>query len=239
MNEATPITNEADELAVSADAAEAAETPEVEEIEVPELEAEEAEEEEAEEAEEEEADEPQVSDAFDWYVVHVFSGYENKARMALEERISSLGKQDCFGEILVPEEEVVERTKTGVTRQRKKRFYPGYILVHMDLNSETWHIVKNTPKVTGFVGGNGRTPPKVPPHEVAKVKGKLASGTAAVKPKMEFEKGETIHVIEGPFANFNGVVDEVRPEKGKLRVMVSIFGRATPVELDFMQVKKT
>ena len=221
MTEASPITNESDDVV-------APESQEVEEVDASSTDAEEV-----------EVEEPVERDDLDWYVVHVFSGYENKARAALEERIRSLGKQDYFGEILVPEEEVVERTKTGATRQRKKRFYPGYILVQMDLDSETWHIVKNTPKVTGFVGGNGRTPPKVPPHEVAKVKGKLASGTAAVKPKMEFEKGETVHVTEGPFANFNGVVDEVRPEKGKLRVMVSIFGRATPVELDFMQVKKT
>jgi len=221
VTEASPITNESDDVV-------APESQEVEEVDASSTDAEEV-----------EVEEPVERDDLDWYVVHVFSGYENKARAALEERIRSLGKQDYFGEILVPEEEVVERTKTGATRQRKKRFYPGYILVQMDLDSETWHIVKNTPKVTGFVGGNGRTPPKVPPHEVAKVKGKLASGTAAVKPKMEFEKGETVHVTEGPFANFNGVVDEVRPEKGKLRVMVSIFGRATPVELDFMQVKKT
>ena len=221
MTEASPITNDSDDVV-------APESQEVEEVDASSTDAEEV-----------EVEEPVERDDLDWYVVHVFSGYENKARAALEERIRSLGKQDYFGEILVPEEEVVERTKTGATRQRKKRFYPGYILVQMDLDSETWHIVKNTPKVTGFVGGNGRTPPKVPPHEVAKVKGKLASGTAAVKPKMEFEKGETVHVTEGPFANFNGVVDEVRPEKGKLRVMVSIFGRATPVELDFMQVKKT
>jgi transcriptional antiterminator NusG len=221
VNEASPITTDSDDVV-------APESQEIEEVDASSTDAEEV-----------EVEEPVERDDLDWYVVHVFSGYENKARAALEERIRSLGKQDSFGEILVPEEEVVERTKTGATRQRKKRFYPGYILVQMDLDSETWHIVKNTPKVTGFVGGNGRTPPKVPPHEVAKVKGKLASGTAAVKPKMEFEKGETVHVIEGPFANFNGVVDEVRPEKGKLRVMVSIFGRATPVELDFMQVKKT
>lgn len=219
MNEATPTTNTAEE---------AVPTTEVEEIEVEDMDSSEV-------AEAETAE----RDDLDWYVVHVFSGYENKARMALEERISSLGYSDSFGEILVPEEEVVERTKTGATRNRKKRFYPGYILVQMDLNNETWHVVKDTPKVTGFVGGNGKKPPRVPPQEVAKVKGKLATGTTAAKPKMEFEKGETVHVIEGPFANFNGVVDEVRPEKGKLRVMVSIFGRATPVELDFMQVKKT
>lgn len=180
-----------------------------------------------------------MSEEMAWYVVHTYSGFENKARLALEERIKTLGKQDRFGEILVPEEEVVERTPTGKTRQTKKRFYPGYILVQMFLDNETWHIVKNTPKVTGFVGGNSRRPPRISPQEVEKVKGCLVSGTASPKPVMEFEKGESVRVTEGPFANFNGVVDEVRPEKGKLRVMVSIFGRATPVELDFLQVQKT
>ena len=187
-----------------------------------------------------EEDDDRIDDPnFGWYVVHTYSGYENKARAALEERIRSLGKEESFGEILVPEEEVVERTKTGKTRQTKKRFYPGYMLVQMDLDNETWHIVKNTPKVTGFVGGNTRRPPQIPPHEVAKVKGQLQTGSVAPKPRMEFEKGEAVRVVEGPFANFNGVVDEVRPEKGKLRVMVSIFGRATPVELDFLQVQKS
>ncbi len=181
----------------------------------------------------------EIDEDFAWYVVHTYSGYENKARMALEERIRSLGKQEYFGEILVPEEQVVERTKSGKTRQTSKRFYPGYILVNMLLDNETWHIVKNTPKVTGFVGGNNRKPPKVPKHEVDRILGLMEEGAAEVKPKMEFEKGETIRVVEGPFANFNGLVDEVRPDKGKLRVMVSIFGRATPVELDFLQVQKT
>ncbi len=174
----------------------------------------------------------------DWYVVHTYSGYENKAKAALEERIKSLRKQEYFGEILVPEEEVQQRTSAGKVRQVKKRFYPGYILCQMELDNETWHVVNNTPKVMGFVGGDSRRPPKVPLREVEKVKGQLSSGSVASKPKMEFIKGEAIRVVEGPFANFNGTVDEVRPEKGKLRVMVSIFGRATPVELDFIQVQK-
>jgi transcriptional antiterminator NusG len=173
-----------------------------------------------------------------WYVVHTFSGFERKAKLALEERIKSFGKQDSFGRILVPEEQVVERTKTGRTRSTARRFYPGYILVEMDLNNETWHIVTDTPKVTGFVGGNNRTPPRVPPQEVARVLGQMEQGSVQPKPKMTFDKGESVRVVEGPFANFTGIVDEVRPEKSKLRVMVSIFGRATPVELDFMQVQK-
>ena len=178
------------------------------------------------------------SEDFAWYVVNTYSGFENKARLALEERIRSLGKEDEFAEILVPEEQVVERTKTGKTRNVSRRFFPGYILVNMILNNETWHIVKNTPKVTGFVGGSTRTPPRVPEHEVARILGQMEQGAEKPKPKMEFDKGDAVRVVEGPFANFNGTVDEVRPEKGKLLVMVSIFGRATPVELDFMHVQR-
>lgn len=188
-----------------------------------------------------EATEPEVQlnvEGMDWYVVHTFSGYERKARLALEERIRSLGKQEYFGSILVPEEAVVERTSAGKTRNVNKRFYPGYILVQMDLDNESWHVVKNTPKVTGFVGGNERKPPRIPPHEVERILGLMSSGATESKPRMEFDKGEPIRVVEGPFANFNGVVEEVRPEKGKLIVSVSIFGRATPVELDFSQVQK-
>ncbi len=175
-----------------------------------------------------------------WYVVHTYSGYENKAKMALQERIDSLGLEDIFGEILVPEEQVVERTKTGKTRNVSRRFFPGYMLVQMAMDNRAYHVVRNTPKVTGFVGGNKtRTPPRVPEHEVRRILGQIEQGTVTPKPKLSFERGEAVRVVEGPFANFNGTVDEVRPEKGKLRVMVSIFGRPTPVELDFMQVQKT
>jgi len=187
----------------------------------------------------EETEEEVDTSNMSWYVVHTYSGYENKAKAALLERVKSLGKQEYFGEILVPEEEVQERTHTGKVRQIKKRFYPGYMLAQMELDNETWHIVKNTPKVTGFVGGDSRQPPRVPQREVDKVRGQLTSTGVAAKPKMEFTKGEAVRVVEGPFANFNGVVDEIRPEKGKLRVMVSIFGRSTPVELDFIQVQKS
>ncbi|HCP47607.1 MAG TPA: transcription termination/antitermination protein NusG [Deltaproteobacteria bacterium] len=173
-----------------------------------------------------------------WYVVHTYSGYEQKARLALEERIKSLDKIEFFGRILVPEEQVVERTKTGKTRNVAKRFFPGYMLVEMDLNNETWHVVKDTPRVTGFVGGSNRKPSKVHPREVARILGQMKQGAVETKPLITFEKGESIRVVDGPFANFIGVVDEVRPEKAKLRVMVSIFGRATPVELDYMQVEK-
>jgi len=179
-----------------------------------------------------------VIEGMDWYVVNTFSGFENKAKLALLERIESLGLEDDFGEILVPEEQVVERTVTGKTRQRKKRFYPGYILVQMHLDNQTWHVVNNIPKVSGFVGGSNRAPPKVPLFEVEKILGLMQEGAAEVKPRLEFEKGEAVLITEGHFANFNGVVDEVRPEQGKLRVLISIFGRATPVELEFTQVQK-
>lgn len=176
---------------------------------------------------------------FAWYVVHTFSGFEQKARAALEERIKQFGRQEDFGQILVPEEQVTERTKTGKMRNTARRFFPGYILVQMNLTNETWHVVKDTPKITGFVGGTNKNPPKISEVEVKRILGQMEQGTVQAKPKLTFEKGEAIRVVEGPFANFNGTVDEVRPEKGRLRVMVSIFGRATPVDLEFTQVQKT
>jgi transcriptional antiterminator NusG len=174
-----------------------------------------------------------------WYVVHTYSGFENKAKNALIERIRTMGREESFGQVLVPEEQTLERTKTGKTRNVARRFYPGYILVQMELDNETWHIVKDTPKVTGFVGGDSRHPPRVPDEEVRRIMGQMVVGAEKPKPKMDFEKGESVRVVEGPFANFTGIVDEVRADKGKLLVMVSIFGRATPVELDFMHVQKS
>jgi len=172
-----------------------------------------------------------------WYVVHTYSGYEQKAKIALEERIQSLGKKDFFTEILVPSESVVEMKK-GVKKTTSRRFFPGYILVKMELTNDTWHLVKNTPKVTGFVG-HGKNPPAVPEEEVSRITKQIDEGTLRPKPKVEFEKGESVRVVDGPFATFAGVVEDVNPEKGKLKVLVSIFGRSTPIELDFMQVEKT
>tara|TARA_Y100001968_G_scaffold323331_1_gene360825 strand:+ start:600 stop:1364 length:765 start_codon:yes stop_codon:yes gene_type:complete len=192
-------------------------------------------------AEEEEPETPQVQlevEGMGWYVVNTYSGYENKAKLALTERIKTLEHEESFASILVPEEQVVERTKTGKTRNVSRRFYPGYMLVQMNLTNETWHVVKDTPKVTGFVGGTTRKPSQVPPREVARILGLISKESVEAKPKIHFDKGENIRVVDGPFANFNGVVDEVRPDKGKLRVLVSIFGRSTPVELDYIQVKK-
>lgn len=174
-----------------------------------------------------------------WYVVHTYSGYEHKVKASLEERVRSLADRELFGEILVPSEKVVELVK-GKKKTSSRKFFPGYILVNMHLNDETWHIVKSTPKVTGFVGG-ALDPASVPPiseSEVREITHQMEEGAVKPKPKVLFEEGEQVKVVDGPFSDFNGVVEEVKPEKGKLRVLISIFGRATPVELDFVQVEK-
>jgi transcriptional antiterminator NusG len=172
-----------------------------------------------------------------WYGVHTYSGYENKVKANLEERIQALDVVDFFGEVLIPSETVVE-LKNGERKTSLRKFFPGYILVQMELNDETWHVVKDTPKVTGFVGG-AKNPPAIPDHEVNKITARMEEGVERPKPKVEFEIGETVRVVDGPFLNFTGVVEDVKPEKGKLKVMVSIFGRVTPVELEFIQVEKT
>lgn len=171
-----------------------------------------------------------------WYVVHTYSGYEHKAKAALEERVRALGKQEHFGSVLVPAEKVVELVK-GRKKTSSRKFFPGYILVEMELNDETWHIVRATPKVTGFVGG-ATQPAPISEEEVREITDQMAEGAIRPKPKVLFEAGESVKVIDGPFQDFNGVVEEVKPDKGKLRVLISIFGRATPVELDFVQVEK-
>lgn len=175
--------------------------------------------------------------AKEWYVVHTYTGYETKAKQNLEDRIKQLGKEELFDEILVPTESIVELVK-GKKKESKRKFFPGYILVNMELNEESWYIVKNTPKITGFVGG-GMTPPSIPEGEVRRITQQIAEGSLKPKPKAVFEKGEGVRIIDGPFSSFNGIVEEVKPEKGKLRVSVSIFGRSTPVELDFTQVEKS
>ena len=174
--------------------------------------------------------------AKNWYVVHTFSGYEQKVKAALEERIKSLGKEESFGEILIPVEKVVELVK-GKKKTSSRKFFPGYILVQMELDNETWHVVKETPKVTGFVGGS-TNPAPVSDAEVKAITQQMEEGAIKPKPRVLFSAGESVKVIDGPFADFNGVVEDVRPEKGKLRVLISIFGRATPVELDFVQVER-
>lgn len=171
-----------------------------------------------------------------WYVVHTFSGFEHKVKAALEERIKALGKQELFGDILVPMEKVVELVK-GKKKTSSRKFFPGYILVQVELDDETWHIVKETPKVTGFVGDSTHPSP-VSDEEIKMITQQIEDGAIKPKPRFLFSVGESVKVVDGPFADFNGVVEDVRPDKGKLRVLISIFGRATPVELDFVQVER-
>lgn len=171
-----------------------------------------------------------------WYVVHTYSGFEQKARLALKERVKQQKAEKYFAEVLIPSENVIELVR-GEKKTTSRKFFPGYMLVKMILNDNTWHLVKSTPKITGFVG-NALTPPPVPEEEVARITNQMTQGTLKPRPKVQFEEGESVRVIDGPFVNFNGVVEEVKPDKGKLRVMVSIFGRSTPVELDFVQVEK-
>lgn len=172
-----------------------------------------------------------------WYVVHAYSGYEKSVQRTLLERIQRAGMQDKFGEILVPVEEVVEM-KSGQKNISERKFFPGYVLVQMELTDETWHLVKSTPKVTGFVGGSASKPTPITEKEVQNLLQQIQDGVEKPKPKILFEVGEAVRVTEGPFADFHGNVEEVNYDKSKIRVSVLIFGRATPVELDFGQVEK-
>ena len=171
-----------------------------------------------------------------WYIVHTYSGFEHRVKSSLEERIKTLGLESSFGRILVPTEQVVE-LKKGYKKTSSRKFYPGYIMVEMFLDEETWHIVRSTAKVTGFVGG-GNMPTAVPPEEAERIIRQMEEGISKPKPKYQFEEGDQVRVIDGPFNNFQGVVDEVKADKEKLRVLITIFGRSTPVELDFIQVNK-
>ena len=172
-----------------------------------------------------------------WYVVHTYSGYEHKAKAALEERVRAMHVEGKIGEVLVPVERVQELGKGGQRKISNRKFFPGYIFVNMVLDDETWHVIKDTPKITGFVG-HSTNPPEVPESEVREITQQMEEGALRPKPKVLFEVGEAIKVVDGPFQDFNGTVEEVKPEKGKVRVLISIFGRATPVELDFVQVEK-
>ncbi len=171
-----------------------------------------------------------------WYVVQTFSGFEFKAQKSLLERAKLEGLEEYFGEVLVPAENVVE-LMGGTMRKQKKKFFPGYMLVQMELNDRTWHLVNSTPKVSGFIG-DSRNPRPLREAEVTRLTQQVTAAEVVVKPKIHFQEGETVRVIDGPFATFNATVEEVREEKQKLRVLVSIFGRSTPVELDFTQVEK-
>jgi transcriptional antiterminator NusG len=170
-----------------------------------------------------------------WYVVHTHTGFENQVREAIQQKFREKGKEDELGEVMIPSEEVVE-LKKGRKKISTRKFYPGYLLVQMVLNDETWHIVSSLPKVTGFVGGSSPSP--LSPDEVSNIQLQVQEGAERPTPKVVFSAGESVRVIDGPFTNFNGIVKEVNEEKGKLKVLVTIFGRATSVELEFLQVEK-
>ena len=172
-----------------------------------------------------------------WYVVHAYSGYENKVRDSLLERIDRLEMSDSFGEIMVPSEEVIE-LRGGSERKTQRKFFPGYVLVNMELNDHTWHLVKDTPRVMGFIGGTKEKPSPISEAEANSIMHQLEVGSEVTKPKVTFEPGEMVRVIDGPFNDFSGAVEEVNYEKSKVRVAVLIFGRSTPVELEFNQIEK-
>ena len=176
--------------------------------------------------------------ALKWYVVHAYSNFENKVKTSLEERIKLHGLEDKFGKILVPTEEVVEM-REGQKRRSERKFFPGYVLVQMDLDEETWHLVKEVPKVLGFIGGSSDRPAPITDAEADTILNRVSDGVDKPRPKVLFEPGEVVRVIDGPFNDFSGAVETVNYDKSKLRVAVQILGRPTPVELDFGQVEKS
>ncbi len=171
-----------------------------------------------------------------WYVVHTYSGFEGKVKEHILKKVESLGLQEKISEVIIPTEEVIE-LRDGKKRKTSRKFFPGYILIKMDLTDETWHLVNGTPKVTGFLGGS-TNPTPLKEEEMQEVLHQMDTGTVRTAAKSSFESGEVVRIVDGPFVNFSGVVEEVHPDQGRLRVMVSIFGRATPVELEFLQVEK-
>jgi transcriptional antiterminator NusG len=179
---------------------------------------------------------PPVDDSKNWYIIHTYSGFEQKVAESLRTRAQAFGFSDKIGQILIPMEEVVE-LRAGKKVTSKRMLYPGYVLVQMEMNDELWHAVKATPRVTGFVGG-GNSPVPLSSDEVNQILYRQASSAERPRPKLSFEKSEMVRIIDGPFTNFSGKVDEVNTERNTLRVLVTIFGRATPVELDFLQVEK-
>ncbi|MEO6697696.1 MAG: transcription termination/antitermination protein NusG [Gammaproteobacteria bacterium] len=175
--------------------------------------------------------------ALRWYVVHAYSGFENQVKVSLKERVERAGMQDKFGEVLVPTEEVVEM-REGQKRKSERKFFPGYVLVQMEMDDDTWHLVKDVPKVMGFIGGTSDKPAAITDKEAQAILQRVHEGADKPRPKVLFEPGEVVRVVDGPFNDFNGVVEEVNYEKSRLRVAVLIFGRSTPVELEFSQVEK-
>lgn len=173
-----------------------------------------------------------------WYVVHAYSNYEQKVKASLQERIKRFGLEDKFGEILIPTEEVVEM-REGQRRRSERKFFPGYVLVQMEMNDETWHLVKEAPKVLGFIGGTSDKPAPISEAEANAILNRVQEGADKPRPKVLFEPGEVVRVTSGPFNDFSGVVETVNYDKSKVRVAVQILGRSTPVELDFGQVEKS
>ena len=171
-----------------------------------------------------------------WYIIHTYSGFEQKVKNAILDRAKSMGLEHLISEVLVPTEMVEEMVK-GERKLSTRKFYPGYVLVRMELTDESWHLVKDTPKVTGFVGSKTE-PVAIPEEEAAKIINQIQEGVLKPKPKIKFETGDKVQVVDGPFSNFTGVVDEVRADRGRVRVMISVFGRPTPVELEFTQLEK-
>ncbi len=172
-----------------------------------------------------------------WYAVHTYSGFEDNVKLALEERIVSSGLKKYFGDIIVPKEDIIEKTAKGGKKKIKRKFFPGYIFIRMNVNTDSWHLLKATPKVTGFVGDQ-LNPMPVDESEMGKIVAQITEGVKRPKAKIEFSKGDGVKITEGPFSGFNGIINEIKPDKSKLEVLVSIFGRATPVELDFTQVER-
>lgn len=176
--------------------------------------------------------------ALRWYVVHAYSGFENQVKRYLQERVERFGMQDKFGEILVPMEEVVEM-REGQKKRSERKFFPGYVLVQMEMDDDSWHLVKDVPKVLGFIGGTTDKPAPIPDREADAILQRIQEGVDKPRPKVLFEPGEVVRVTDGPFNDFNGIVEEVNYEKSRMLVAVQIFGRSTPVELEFGQVEKS
>jgi transcriptional antiterminator NusG len=172
-----------------------------------------------------------------WYVIHAYSGFEGQVKRSLEERVRRAGLEEFFGDILVPTEEVVEM-RNGQQRKSERKFFPGYVLVHMELTDETWHLVKSVPKVMGFIGGTGDRPAPIPDKQADAILQRVQEGVEKPRPKVLYEPGEAVRVVDGPFTDFNAVVEDVDYDKSRVKVSVLIFGRSTPVDLEFSQIEK-
>ena len=179
---------------------------------------------------------PPLPSHHQWFVIHTYSGFENKVKQSIEQRVAALGLATMVSQVMIPTETVVE-LKKGKRREASQKFFPGYVLVRMEMTDDLWYLIKNTPKVTGFVGPGVRPTP-IPEAQVQAILHQVETGAERPKHRILFSRGESVRVIDGPFSNFTGVVDEVKPDKGRLKVMVSIFGRPTPVDLEFLQVER-